>query len=223
MAVYEPHYLLQFGGTLGDAAPEQWSCGIRLASHDWTGFDEEGWFSGVGQSAPAAWMARADSKISNKAKLTFVKFNLINAAGRYSDTGSTREYFYPTPVAGASGGALFPYQCTVVLSWRTLEATRGRASKGRIYSPLPAVTVGMSTGLFLAAEAQLMANSAALFLNTLDASFGGVGQWIRPAIMSGVDGTWHQIDSVIVDNRVDTQRRRATNLVPVESTAVVTY
>lgn len=222
MTVYEPHYLLQFGGTLGDAAPEQWSCGIRMMSDAWSGFDEEGWFSGVGQSAPSAWMARADSKISNKAKLTFVKFNKIDASGHYEDTGSTREHFYPTPIAGASGAAVLPYQCTVVLSWRTLGATRGRASKGRIYSPLPGVTVGLSTGLFLAAEAQLMANSAALFLNTLDASFG-VGNYIRPAIMSGVDGSWNQIDSVVVDNRVDTQRRRATNLVPVESTAVVTY
>lgn len=223
MVTYTPHYLLQFGGTLGTAAPEIWSCGIRLASSDWTGFDEEGWFNGVGKSAPSAWMARADSKISNNAKLTFVKFNFINASGHYDDPSNTREYFYPTPVAGASGAATMPYQCCVVLSWRTNAATRGRASKGRIYSPLPGVTVGLSTGLFLAAEAQLMANSAALFLNTLDAGFGGVGQFIRPAIMSGVDGTWNQIDTVVVDNRVDTQRRRATNLVPVESSAVVSY
>lgn len=222
MVTFAPHYLLQFGGYLGDAQQEIWSCGIRMYSQDFGGFDEDGWFAGVGISAPSAWMARADSKISNKARLTFSKFNFIDAAGHYADTGSTREHYYPTPVTGASGGAPLPYQCCVVLGWRTDAATRGRASKGRIYSPMPTVTVGGSNGLFLAAEAQLMANSAALFLNTLDAGYGA-GQTIRPHIMSGVDGSYNEINTVVVDNRVDIQRRRANALVAVESSAVVTY
>lgn len=222
MVIFAPHYLLQFGGYLGDAKPEIWSCGVRLHSLDYSGYDEEDHFTSVIIPAVSAWFTRADSKISNKARLTFCKYNLIDAAGHYSDVGATREHFYTPEVTGASSGAALPYQCSVVLGWRTDAATRGRASKGRIYSPMPTVTVGGASGLFLAAEAQLMANSAATFLNTLDIGYG-TAQTIRPHIMSGVDGTFNEINSVVVDNRVDIQRRRANALVAVESTAAVLY
>ena len=221
MVNYTPHYLLQMGGTLG-ASGEIWSCGIRMFSEEFTGFDEQGWFDGVGKSAPAAWMGRATSMIHNTCALTFVKFNYINAAGHYDDPATTRVHFYPTPVLGASSGQALPYQCSVVLSWRTDAATRGRASKGRIYSPSPTVETAGTTGLFSAASAQGMATSAALLLNTLDAGFGGTGT-IRPHIMSAVDGSYNEINSVIVDNRVDIQRRRAEKVVSVPSAAPVLY
>lgn len=222
MVTYTPHYLLQFGGYLGDAQPEIWSCGVRLHSENYSGYDEEAHFNDVIKTAVSAWFARAGSMISNKARLTFCKYNLIDAAGHYSDVGSTREHFYPTPITGASGGAPLPYQCSVVLGWRTLAATRGRASKGRIYSPMPTVVVGGSTGLFPTADALTMATSAALFLNTLDLGYG-TSQTIRPHIMSSVDGSYNEINSVVVDSRVDVQRRRAADLVGVEQTVDVLY
>jgi len=222
MAVFAEHYLLQMIGTLGTPAKEVWSCGIRLYGEDYTGFDEEGWFEGVGRTAPQEWMLRTGSKISNQAALTGVKFNRINAAGHYADSGNTREYVYPTPVVGGGGASSAPFQCTVALTWLTDARSRGRASKGRIFSPAPAVSVTNTTGLFSAADALLMATSAALLLNTLDAGFG-LGGTIRPHIMSGVDGTYSEINSVSVDNRVDTQRRRAASLVGLKSVAPVSY
>lgn len=222
MVLYEPHYLLQFGGSIGTANEEIWSCGIRLWSTNFDGFDETGWFDGVGKTAPSDWMIRPGSKIGGHCKLRFVKFNFINSAGHYDDPGNTREWIYPTPVAGGGGPSNLPWQSAVVLSWRTNDVSRGRASKGRIFSPAPSTTVTGTTGLFPTADALAMATSAALFLNTLDAGFGS-GDTIRPEIMSSVDGSHHQIDSVIVDTRMDVQRRRANAVTPIEQTVPVLY
>lgn len=222
VVVYTPHYLLQFGGTLGTATTEIWSCGIRMHSGDYTGFDEDGYFTSVAWPALAAWMARSGSKISSSCKLAYAKFNLINAAGHYDDTGNTREYVWPTPVPGVGANFGLPYQSSVVLGWRTDAASRGRASKGRIYSPMPCVTPIQSTGVFATADAQAMATSAADLLNTLDYGWGGAGT-IRPHIMSGVDGSFNEINTVVVDNRIDIQRRRANSLVATTMSAPVTY
>lgn len=222
MATYTPHYLLQFGGSLGNPDAEIWSCGIRLYSTNFDGFDEEGWFNGVGKTAPADWVTRPGSKIGSQVRLRWVKFNLINAAGHYDDSGNTREWIYPTPVTGGGGTSTSPFQVCAVLGWRTNAATRGRASKGRIYSPQPSAAVSGSTGMFVQADCLGMATSAALFLNTLDAGFG-TGDTIRPHIMSGVDGSFNQIDTVVVDSVPDIQRRRGNALIGIESSAPVTY
>lgn len=222
MVLYAPHYLLQFGGSIGTANEEIWSCGIRMYSANFAGFDEEGWFDGVGRSAPSDWMLRPTSHIGGHCRLRFVKFNMIDADGHYADPANTREYVYPTPVIGAGGPSNLPWQCAVVLSWRTDAATRGRASKGRIFSPAPVVGVLGTTGLFAATDAQQMATSAATFLNTLDAGFSTTGT-IRPHIMSSVDGSFNEINTVLVDNRVDVLRRRANSVAPATSVAPVLY
>lgn len=222
MVVYTPHYLLQFGGTLGTGTGEIWSCGIRLHSGDYTGYDEETHFTGDIVPALAAWIGRATSKIASQCALKFAKYNFINAAGHYDDPGNTREYVWVTAPTGGGGSTSLPYQATVVLGWRTDAAERGRASKGRIFSPMPATTVTFTTGLFDPTHALGMAQSAATLLNTLDVGFGA-SSTIRPHIMSGVDGSFNEINYVVVDNRIDTQRRRANSLVAAKSTAVVTY
>lgn len=222
MVTYTPHYLLQFGGSIGTLNEEIWSCGIRLHAGDYTGFDEDDHFTSVCVPALAAWMARSGSGIANTTKLRFAKFNFINAAGHYDDPGNTREHIYGTPVAGGFGAGTLPWQCCLVIGWRTDAATRGRASKGRIYSPTPGGSFTGSTGLVSSAFALAAATSAATLLNDIDAGFGGTNT-IRPHIMSSVDGSFNEINSVVVDTRLDIQRRRANNLVGVESTAVVTY
>lgn len=225
MVTYTPHYLLQMIGTRGTGNPEIWSCGIRLWSNSFSGFDEIGYMNGLAKDACGAWMARASSKIGADASLDMIKFNFINAAGHYDDPGNTNAYTYPVPVVGTGGTSPNPYQACAVLTFRSKEVQRGRASRGRIYSPAPVVSVSAGSGLFPAADALLMAQSAQTLLNTLDVGFGEpiTGGTIRPHIMSSVDGTHHQIDWVDVDNRLDVQRRRANQLVPVKSTVEVLY
>lgn len=218
---YTPHFLLQLYGTVGTANPEIWSCGIRMWGSSYTGFDEVEYMEGVAKDAAAAWYARPNSKIGSHSSLDGIKFNFINEAGHYADPGNTQEYVYPVPVVGGATLTTPVYQVSLVLGWRTNDVERGYASKGRIYSPAPTVTNAASTGLFAAADALLIATSAALFLNTLDITVGT--EPFRPHIMSKVDGSHHQIDHVVVDNRLDIQRRRANNLEPVESAAEILY
>lgn len=222
---YPPHYLLQFGGTVGTATGEIWSCGIRLVLQNAApdDFDPgDGYLVSTAVPALAAWMTRASSKIGAPAKLAYAKCNSIGPDGRYTSS-TTNEYFWPTPVIGGGGGGGLPFQCAVVLSWETDNATRGPASKGRIYSPVPQVAASATTGLFSVSDALGMAQSAATLLNSLDDSVGPAGQ-IRPAIVSNVgEGSQNEINIVRVDNRVDIQRRRANQLVPVSSVVPFSY
>lgn len=218
---YSPHFLLQFGGKLGTTSNEIWSCGIRLWSTDYGGFDEVAYLTTVAVPALAAWLGRATSKISSSCSLTFAKMNPIGADGHYSDPGVTNEYFWATPPTGGGGSGTLPFQASVVLGWRTNERSRGPASKGRIYSPAPVVSTNALTGLFVASDALGMATSAATLLNTLDVGFDT--DVLRPSIMSAIGGAHSQIDSVVVDNRVDIQRRRANQIIAAESVVPITY
>jgi len=193
-------------------------------------FDEVGYLNGVAKDALAAWFVRTNSKISNTCDLRWAKFNVINEDGEYGEE-TTNEYIWTTPIlGGVSSAGLNIFQAAVCLSWRTNDKDRGLASHGRIYSPAPAVAVAVGSGLFPAADALLMAQSAALLLNTLDITIDL--EPFRPCIVSrgrqtspGVygEGEVHQIDTVLVDNRVDILRRRANQLVPATSSAVVAY
>lgn len=218
---YTQHWLLQLIGTMGTTNPEIWSCGIRLWAESYDGFDEVDYTEGLAKDACAAWVARPGSRISSNCSLDMIKFNEIAPDGSYANPGVTNEYIYPTPVVGQGGPGSLPYQCTVVLSWRTNARERGPASKGRIYSPAPSMVVPTTTGLFAPSDAVAMADSAALFLNTLDITVAG--EPFRPSIMSQIGGAHEQIDWVYVDNRVDTQRRRSNALTPATSIAEVLY
>lgn len=200
---------------------------------NYDGFDEVDYLSGLAKDAIAAWFVRLNSKIMNNVDLRWAKFNNIGPDGEYT-SDSTNEYIWPVPVQGVNtGGNNSIFQATVALSWRTNNKDRGIASHGRIFSPAPAVQVAAGTGLFPAADALLMAQSAALFLNTLDISIGS--EPFRPAIVSRgrrsgpVDnptygpGEANQIDWVFVDNRVDIQRRRANQLTAATSVVEVLY
>jgi len=220
---YRPHYLLQFGGTLGNDETEIWSSGIRLWSDDYSGYDEEGHFTGAIVSGLSAWFARATSHISALAQLTFAKYNLIDASGHYSEPNVREHAFSPIVNGGSAATKPLPFQCSLVVGFRSNEASRGLASKGRMYQPAPQVTIDVNTGLFLPAEALEVATSAATFLNTLDTGWGVLSQFIRPHIMSEQDEAAHQIDWCWVDNVVDTQRRRRSALQGATSKMQVTY
>ena len=218
---YSDHFLLQFGGNVGTTSGEIWSCGIRLWSDDYGGLDEMGYLTDVAAPALSAWFGRVDSRIGSYATLVYAKFNHIGPDGHYTEP-VTNEHFYPTPIAGGAtptGG--MPYQGCLVLSWRSNAATRGPASKGRIYSPAPAVSLTTTSGLFTPAQALSAATSAATLLNTLDVAIAG--DVLRPQIMSAIDEAHNQIDSVHVDNRIDIQRKRANSLVAATSVAPISY
>lgn len=233
---YPPHFLLQFGGSIGNPGLEIWSCGIRMwiDGDDVFAVDPDDYLATVASPALITWFESSATKISTSCFLQWSKFNEIDEDGHYANP-STNELIYGlTANPGGGGSSVLPWQSSVCLTWLTDARERGIASKGRIFMPLPTLSVNSNTGLFPTGDATSIATSTATFLNTLDIGGLGVGGTgvMRPGIVSrGKDlggGAWgdgarEQINSVQVDNRIDIQRRRAEDLTGVRSTVVVPY
>jgi len=229
---YPQHWLLAFGGNQGDLE-EIWACGIRLVIDSvdpQEGVDEEQYLTNTAVPALTAWMGRAASKIAAACQLTWVKMNEIGPDGKYADQSQTHERQGLLISGGGGSTQLHPLQVCAVLSWRSNEAERGFASRGRIYSPRPAVAVGVS-GDVAGADRVLMAESARDLLNALDVSLGIVGGTLRPHIVSRGPGPapWvgqgesHPIDRVVVDSSLDIQRRRSNHQSKEVTSVAVVY
>lgn len=233
---YPRHFLLQWGGNLGNPGLEIFSCGIRMWIDDDDIFavDPTAYLTTVAWPALKVWHKGAGAKISSSAYLIWGKFNEIDEDGHYANPTTTEIADAATANPGGGASSTLPWQSSVCLTWLTDARERGIASKGRIFSPLPNLSVNSNTGLFPAGDAISIATAAATLLNTLDVGGLGVGGTgvMRPGIISrgkylggGAygDGAREQINSVQVDNRIDIQRRRAEDLVATRSTQPVTY
>jgi hypothetical protein len=155
---------------------------------------------------------------SNATLCTWMKFNEINGEGRYAGAGTTRIDMLP-PMAGQSPPSTFAPQLALAVSWAT-DTLRGLASKGRIFIPMPFVSVD-ATGQIPPANrqniatkwAQLLAdvnNAPGLDTNTLTASVvSGGRQAPRSPVAAGVA---RQIVRVRVGSVLDTMRSRRNAL-----------
>lgn len=220
MAIFTPHLYLTFGGFLGTSASnpgEIWQCGLRIAAN---GTDVWAWDPmtpsrenqdslGAAAVSPLQQWISVGGGVSDMAKMTWVKSAAITATGAYAyDSPYLAEF---SPVAGGlTPGSYVPYQVTRVMSLGT-DVQRGRATRGRIYTPAPGSGVDINNvapyGTALTAFKDLIND-----LNDLDISGGGgSGRYARVGIFSGVDGTSRMVTRVGSDNRYDTQRRRANN------------
>lgn len=145
-----------------------------------------------------------------------VKFMLDSASGY----DSVKTYHYPTggpaatylgiaAIAGGTGagtGTSLPLQGAIVASLRTQLA--GRSHRGRMYFPCVAET--LTNHQLGSARTNTLAPDVAGFFSDVKAN-GSVG---IPVIVSQVGGgSYTPITSVIVDSRLDIQRRRANKQV----------
>lgn len=214
---FPEHYLLQFGGDLrGDI----WSCGIRFAPpslpFDVLDAGEQQTLADDMADDITAWMVATGSGWSNAAKLRYVKFNRITADGRYFDTANTQQRRYDTPAFPTGPSATtYPNQVALVISWVT-AAARGRASKGRIFMPAPAIALAADTGRLYgppdSVHGQSVADAAATFLNNLNNQPGVDTPGVGASVVSKVDGTVRAITGVRVGNVLDTMRSRRNAL-----------
>nr|CRY96729.1 hypothetical protein [uncultured prokaryote] len=219
---YRPHILLQFGGVLG--ANEQWSCNLRAmigsyaAAEPAPGNAIEGlWNSFLDSNIEDmyqdvfTWFTDSDARISNVARLDFLKANIINAQGRYMSQENTREWRPPTGPVGTVGPG--PYQDTLVVSLLT-DANRGRAHRGRIYPPTGQFVVAPS-GKITTELRDGVANAAQELLDNLNNQTGIDVNNFRVVVASdlGNPGPIRDVTQIAVGNVVDTQRRRRKSLV----------
>lgn len=201
------HMYLQWGGALPGG--EQWSCGLRLrAKAGVTPVNDPALLTSL-QQVVNNFHGRTTTNISGRATLTFCKLNLIGLDGRYVED-MTYEHQY---AAGAIGGGNIsltpPNQVALAVSLRTAFA-RGPAHAGRIYLPLPTITVG-SDGLIPVATRDLVKASADQFITELR----NAATNYEPAIFSRkASGPMSRVITTTRVGRVlDTQRRRRRNMV----------
>lgn len=210
------HGVLVWGGTLPGG--EAWTNSLRMAeteetlpfTNDTAGWDMQHFldhYTGILQ----AHVADTNSFISDRCKLTFVKFNRVDVNGHYVDQTSFINSF--APVSGGRSGNVHPNQVCLTVSFGS-AVTRGPASKGRLYSPMPA-TVIETDGRISVGNAQ---DAAARYKALVEAlsDIPGIDTAAGPgAVLMSKSGTGtktRRISSVKVGRVLDTQRRRRRNL-----------
>jgi hypothetical protein len=156
-------------------------------------------------TAARAWFTRSDSFISGQAQFTSLKLNMVNPEGKYVAASSS--FFKDvTPVAvGAVAGNPAP-QLTTAITLRTV-ASRGLASRGRVFPPLVAPTLGTTARLDIA-NVTSMGNSFAAFINAINALDNGSVGVASKGSVSGAPGRFLPVTQVEVGRVIDTQRRR---------------
>lgn len=199
------HFYLQWGGKLPGG--EQWSCGLRMRNKSGAGFE---WTSGM-QAAVAtavqAYHTSNSSQVSADAKLSFVKFNLINAEGRYAEATTHETLLADIPGSGASP-AIYPNQIALAVSLVT-GFSRGPAHRGRFYLPLPAFPVA-GDGLISDEHRDFARTAATTLLTALNAVSAN---W-EVAVFSrklGAAGN-RRVTGIEIGRALDTQRRRRRSL-----------
>lgn len=154
--------------------------------------------------------------MTDKAKLTELKVNRIDASGHYEDN-EAMTHLYPTPIAGGAATSE-PAQLACAVSLRT-AVERGRGSRGRFYLPAPAAlaTVG-ADGRLTTAQAGGLATGAKALIDAINQTYwardGGLRVAMRVGVASNIGAGVFQPATYVEVGRVpDTIRSRRSSLV----------
>jgi hypothetical protein len=202
MPAYQPHYRLAFGGPL--FTTEEWSCRLNITSAGTlpTSGEADTMLPTLA-TALTNWVLASQSYLSTAVGLSWVKFNLINALGHYTDPDNSRTMEVTGGIVG-TGTPGVPPQTALVVSLMTAH-NRGKAHAGRIYTPCLAAGVG-SNGKIAASSADIGAAMTTL-LNSINST-------VTPAGVSVIapTGESNHVTRVRVGKVYDTIRTRRNKL-----------
>jgi len=201
---FQPHYRLQFGGSL--FAVEGWSCRLNIASNGtlMDGAAADTAFPDL-WSAIAYWVSGTDACLSSAATLDYVKFNECNALGHYAHPDSVRQYHFDTAPAGQST-PLHPPQTAIAVSLLT-ALVRGKAHRGRMFTPALAAAVYASTGLVTPGNLATIATAATTLLNAINAAVPD-----HSVCILSTSGQSNHVTQVAVGHAFDTMQTRRKSL-----------
>lgn len=221
-----PHQLVVFGGFLGanEGAGDTWSCSFKtVATPTVVAGNSEGTLdvetlqeilNDTIEPAIRAMWADPALGVTSAAKLTYVKYNQIGENGKYVHQ-TTVGHYYGEPLNGPTAPTnQHPFQVCRVVTLHT-EASRGRASKGRMFLPSPSSAIDPATG-----KAQAGTGTPGIVVTTMLSAVREVDVSnaisIRPVVLTnlptGDQPSWRDITRVSVDDVLDIQRRRAAQL-----------
>lgn len=210
MAYPSAHYLLSFGGGLPGG--EEWSTSLRFTGSDPGTLLIEQALCEEYDAVVVNWFTTY-SELSDRNTHQWTKFNYIGTNGRY---------VYPfTALVDHGAGATGPYteteypnQIAIVVTMHTALG-RGRASKGRMFLPIPGAGINASTGILESTDRNVITSGMVTFIEALNA----VNALGFATVMSSLEtGAQALITGVSVGRVLDTMRSRRTSL---EETRVV--
>lgn len=203
MVYASPHRYISLSGTIKGG--ERFSVGMRTTDVFVGNQAVEQERCDALAAAVSTWWA-TDNGIGASAVLDTVKWNAVGIDGKYVNSYTTAT-FLDVPVPGGGGTSPHPNQIALVATFTTL-ATRGLASRGRMFLPNPRAVPGVD-GRIAIADATKVASAMRDLVLVIDA-VEGIG---IPSIHSNVGaGESRFIRGVSVGRVLDTMRSRRTSL-----------
>lgn len=233
--------ILDLGGSVEPIGtlPNNWepvAATIARDETDWTidgnwtidgvgalGFAADDWLND--QVAPAIGTWIADTKASNAVQVTDLNVYPIGAPSGRSvpappyTSGSPVHLQWKTPLGAGTVSGMLPLQNSVVASHRTSQI--GRRGRGRMFLP-PTGPSSVSYARLTDTARDAIAAGHAAFLEAIS-DIGGVSQTLRPIVTGAPWTQYAVVGTVVVDDVMDTQRRRRNKLTPDAASVTVSY
>lgn len=224
---YPEHWLFSFGGTIV-GGKEIWSNNIRFAVPEGStqGLVDEGDMLDDLMGDLSAQFGKGTTTgglgYSSAVTLRWGKFNAIGPDGRYVDQNNTRVLDLPTPVVGVGVPVGNLPQAALAVSWGT-DRSRGAGARGRIYIPMPAVSVEVNVGAIRDGSPANIATNWANLLEKFNDWQGAPDptEMIACVVSNVGSGVKEPIRTVRVGDVVDTMRSRRNALQEVYVEATV--
>lgn len=193
-------------GTIRSA--QSWSVGcsfIVIGSGAPSQNDLDTWVNAYASGVTTWWGAAGGAGHINGPDVNVTKISGYFYEGRGTTAGLVSQK--SVLLTGSAATQFLPPQVSVVQSLRT--GTPGRMNMGRMYVPATAAAIGSSTMQLSQTQCdQLATATAALINHGNEAALGSTAVGAGPL----VGGVGNYYDQVIVDSRLDTQRRRQDKL-----------
>lgn len=215
---YPEHWLFSFGGIIV-GENEIWSNNVRFAVPEGGTsllVDEGDMLEDLMSDLQAQFSTSAASTglgYSQSVGLQWGKFNRIGPDGKYADQTNTRVLDLANPVFGVGSAIGGLPQAALAISWGT-DRARGPGSRGRIYVPMPAVTVAAADARIPTATCATLATNWANLLEKWNDWAGAPDptEMIACVVSNVGSGVKEPIRTVRVGNVVDTMRSRRNAL-----------
>lgn len=180
------------------------------------------------QLAPAATTLMGSGGLSSDMQLDYIKVYPIRSPDGRSEpavpypSGSPVSLFWTSSIPQGSNSGTLPLQNALVASLRS--GTPGRRGRGRFYMPgLTSGTLDTTTGALSSAYTAAWATHFQTFLNSCQVSLTVPDSLHVNPIITGKPYTNYQlVTTVVVNNVIDTQRRRRKSLKGSTSSAPIT-
>jgi hypothetical protein len=205
-------------------AAEEWSTGFFVGDEDDDATAPTQAFVDDVATYWQTFFTASNSKISNRYQTTEVKAALLNADGS-TDIDSVVHHTYGTAISGVYTVNHNVPQASLVVTL-TSANLRGLASKGRMYLPGYAPSIG-TDGKISGTDIGLVSTTFQTFMNAVNGSFNIPGAVIlaskgRPTAVPPLAGPSKTVTGYKIGNVYDTQRRRRNQLVETYTSGTIT-